>query len=60
MSTQTLVIDGYGEVPPVMQFIPNHAQLQYLFGLYVAKGTPHEVVEPQSTRLSMPRRHPIP
>jgi tripartite-type tricarboxylate transporter receptor subunit TctC len=45
MSTQSLIIDGYGEVPPVMQFIPNHAQLQYLFGLYIAKDTPPEAVE---------------
>jgi tripartite-type tricarboxylate transporter receptor subunit TctC len=45
MSTQSLEIDGYGEVPPVMQFIPNHAPLQYLFGLYIAKGTPKEAVE---------------
>ncbi len=43
MSTQTLVIDGYGEVPSVMQFIPNHAPLQYLFGLYVPKDVPPEV-----------------
>jgi tripartite-type tricarboxylate transporter receptor subunit TctC len=43
MSTQVLVIDGYGEVPPVMQFIPDHAPLQYLFGLYVPKGVPPEV-----------------
>ncbi|RJQ56158.1 MAG: tripartite tricarboxylate transporter substrate binding protein [Desulfobacteraceae bacterium] len=45
MSTQSLVIDGYGEVPPVMQFIPKHAPLQYLFGLYLPKGVPPEVVE---------------
>jgi len=44
MSTQVLVIDGYGEVPPVMQFIPNHAPLQYLFGLYIPKDVPPEVV----------------
>ena len=31
------------EVPPVMQFIPDHAPLQYLFGLYVPKGVPPEV-----------------
>jgi len=30
-------------VPPVMQFIPDHAPLQYLFGLYVPKGVPPEV-----------------
>lgn len=45
MSTQSLFIDGYGEVPPVMQFIPNHAPLQYLFGLYIPKGVPPEVEE---------------
>ena len=44
MSTQVLVIDGYGEVPPVMQFIPKHAPLQYLFGLYIPKDVPPEVV----------------
>jgi tripartite-type tricarboxylate transporter receptor subunit TctC len=43
MSTQALEIDGYGEVPPVMQFLPDHAPLQYLFGLYVPKGVPPEV-----------------
>ncbi len=43
MSTQSLFIDGYGEVPPVMQFIPDHAPLQYLFGLYIPKGVPPEV-----------------
>jgi tripartite-type tricarboxylate transporter receptor subunit TctC len=45
MSTQSLFIDGYGEVPPIMQFIPNHAPLQYLFGLYIPKGIPPEVEE---------------
>jgi tripartite-type tricarboxylate transporter receptor subunit TctC len=45
MSTQSLMIDGYGEVPSVMQFIPNHATLQYLFGLYIPKATPKEAVE---------------
>ena len=45
MSTQTLNISGYGDVPPVMEFIPNHAPLQYLFGIYVPKGVPKEVVE---------------
>lgn len=45
MSTLTLSISDYGEVPPVMQFVPNHAPLQYLFGLYVPKDVPHEVVE---------------
>ncbi|MDJ0819157.1 MAG: tripartite tricarboxylate transporter substrate binding protein [Desulfobacterales bacterium] len=44
MSTQALEIDGYGEVPPVMQFLPNHAPLQYLFGLYIPKDTPKEAV----------------
>jgi tripartite-type tricarboxylate transporter receptor subunit TctC len=45
MSTHTLSISDYGDVPPVMKFIPNHAPLQYLFGLYVPKGVPDEVVE---------------
>lgn len=44
MSTIPLVIDGYGEVPPVKKFIPNHAPLQYLFGLYIPKDVPAEVV----------------
>jgi tripartite-type tricarboxylate transporter receptor subunit TctC len=29
----------------VMQFIPNHAPLQYLFGLYIPKDVPPEVVD---------------
>lgn len=45
MSTQSLVIEGYGEVPSVMEFIPDHAPLQYLFGLYLPKNVPAEVVE---------------
>ena len=45
MSTLSLSISDYGEVPPVMQFLPNHAPLQYLFGLYVPKGVPAEVEE---------------
>ena len=45
MSTKPLVIDGYGTVPPVKDFIPNHAPLQYLFGLYLPKDVPAEVVE---------------
>ena len=44
MSSMPLNIDGYGEVPPIMKFIPNHAPLQYLFGLYIPKGVPEEVL----------------
>ncbi len=44
MSTKPLTIDGYGEVPPVKKFLPNHAPLQYLFGLYIPKDVPAEVV----------------
>jgi tripartite-type tricarboxylate transporter receptor subunit TctC len=39
------MIEGYGEVPPVMEFIPDHAPLQYLFALYVPKDVPLEVVD---------------
>jgi tripartite-type tricarboxylate transporter receptor subunit TctC len=45
MSTGALHISGYGDVPPVMDFIPEHAPLQYLFGLYVPKDVPQERVE---------------
>jgi len=45
MSTGGLEISGYGEVPSVIQFVPNHAPLQYLFGLYVPKDVPPEAVE---------------
>ncbi len=45
MSTMPLNIDGYGEVPSVMKFLPDHAPLQYLFGLYVPKDVPPEVIE---------------
>ena len=45
MSTQTLVIDGYGEVTPVMQFMPDHAPMQYLFVLYIPKDTPQDAVD---------------
>jgi tripartite-type tricarboxylate transporter receptor subunit TctC len=44
MSTETLTIDGYGDVPSVMTFLPEHAPLQYLFGLYVPKDVPPEAV----------------
>ncbi len=44
MSTMPLVIDGYGSVPPVKEFISNHATLQYLFGLYVPKDIPAEAI----------------
>lgn len=45
MSTETLTVSGYGDIPPVMKFLPKHAPLQYLFGLYLPKGVPAEVVE---------------
>jgi len=45
MSTMPLVIDGFGTVPPVKDFLPDHAPLAYLFGLYLPKDVPGEVVE---------------
>jgi tripartite-type tricarboxylate transporter receptor subunit TctC len=45
MSTETLQVSGYGAIPPVMEFLPKHAPLQYLFGLYLPKGVPAEVVK---------------
>ncbi len=45
MSTETLQVSGYGAIPPVMEFLPRHAPLQYLFGLYLPKGVPAEVVK---------------
>jgi tripartite-type tricarboxylate transporter receptor subunit TctC len=40
MSKEPLVISGYGEIPSVMKFIPNHLPLGYLFGLQIPKGIP--------------------
>ncbi|MGQ9645056.1 MAG: Bug family tripartite tricarboxylate transporter substrate binding protein [Thermodesulfobacteriota bacterium] len=40
MSKEPLVISGYGEIPPVMKFIPNHLPLGYLFGLQIPRGIP--------------------
>lgn len=40
MSREPLVISGYGEIPSVMKFIPNHLPLGYLFGLQIPKGIP--------------------
>ncbi len=45
MSMGSLEISDYGEVPPVMKFLPNHAPLQYLFGLYVPKDLPGDIIE---------------
>lgn len=45
MSTETLNVSGYGAIPPVMEFLPKHAPLQYLFGLYLPKGVPAEVIK---------------
>lgn len=43
MSKEPLVVSGYGEIPPVMKFIPNHQPLGYLFGLQIPKGIPEIV-----------------
>jgi tripartite-type tricarboxylate transporter receptor subunit TctC len=43
MSKDPLIISGYGEIPPVMKFIPNHLPLGYLFGLQVPRDIPEPV-----------------
>lgn len=43
MSRDPLIISGYGEIPPIMKFIPHHLPLAYLFGLQIPKGIPEAV-----------------
>lgn len=43
MSREPLTISGYGEIPSVMKFIPNHQPLGYLFGLQVPRKIPDAV-----------------
>ncbi len=43
MSKDPLVISGYGEIPSVMKFIPNHQPLGYLFGLQIPRDIPAPV-----------------
>lgn len=43
MSKDPLVISGYGEIPSVMKFIPNHQPLGYLFGLQIPRKIPEPV-----------------
>ena len=44
-SDQAIDIDGYGEVPPVTDWLPNaHLATDY-FGIWVRKGVPDEVIE---------------
>ncbi len=40
MSKEPLTISGYGEIPSVMKFIPNHQPLGYLFGLQIPRDIP--------------------
>jgi tripartite-type tricarboxylate transporter receptor subunit TctC len=43
MSKDPLMISGYGEIPSVMKFIPNHQALGYLFGLQIPRKIPEPV-----------------
>ena len=42
-SSRTLVISGYGEVPPITKWFPNFPSIGSHFGIMTAKGTPSEV-----------------
>jgi tripartite-type tricarboxylate transporter receptor subunit TctC len=40
MAKDPLAISGYGEIPPITKFIPNHPPLGYLFGLQIPRDIP--------------------
>ena len=41
---QPLVIEGYGTIPPITQFIPNFPKVTTGFGIFIPKGVPADVV----------------
>jgi len=45
ISDKPLVIEGYGAVPPLSQFVPGFTFPVNYFGIFVPKGVPDEVVQ---------------
>jgi tripartite-type tricarboxylate transporter receptor subunit TctC len=43
-SNRTLMISGFGEVPPITKWFPNFPSIGSHFGIMVAKGTPPDAV----------------
>jgi tripartite-type tricarboxylate transporter receptor subunit TctC len=44
-SDQPLLLDGYGEIPPVTRFVPDYPVTANYFGIFVPKGVPKEVAD---------------
>jgi len=45
VSDKPLVLEGYGTIPPLSQFIPGFTDPINYFGIFVPKGVPDEVVQ---------------
>jgi len=45
VSDKPLVIEGYGTIPPLSQFVPGFTDPINYFGIFVPKGVPDEVVQ---------------
>lgn len=44
MTEEPLVISGYGEIPPITDFIPDHPSVGSRMGLFIPRGIPDEVI----------------
>jgi len=49
VSDKPLVIEGYGVIPPLSQFVPGFTDPINYFGIFVPKGVPDEVVQTLNT-----------
>ncbi|HSV55930.1 MAG TPA: tripartite tricarboxylate transporter substrate binding protein [Magnetospirillaceae bacterium] len=44
LSDQPLMLDGFGEIPPITRWIPDFKPVRMFFGIFIPSGVPAEVI----------------